>query len=1149
MDTYKMKDILLPLTESKIQKIIDFSSECLLVWRTDGTMIDVSLATLDFFGIPTKVSFYTRNHELLPKYQPDGKLSEDTMLEWIKYANVNGHASFDYLYKKLDDRYIYCHIDLYPGEYLGQKVICAFVFDKAANETKDENTNAPFNAPSISDRTHVILDAVPIGCWLFDSLGEVIDCNRHAVDIFEMSSKAELNSTSVEDCLPPYQKNGEVSMVHFKKIFVHAIKEGLYKGPITISSKSGRELHCELTLTRVEYKNEAAIMLSLRETSEDFETIKQMKLERAARQKLQAMIDSSPLLCVVYSKEGKVIEVNQVAEALFRIPDKQIYIDRPEELSEKYQPCGNLSMEIIPQKLQLAFETGWQQFEWMHRTLDGEPLPCEVTLVRIHIDDEDVVLAYKRDMRDYYKLKEYQDSIRVRIRAMLDSSPIVCAIFDKDANVLEVNQAVVDMLGLSKREDYIDRFLELHPEFQPDGALSCEKRAKMFDLAFETGSAHFEWMHQSLDGMLIPCEVHKKRVRLEDQDVVIVYLRDLRKEKDRLQKMVDALVQELFANEAKARAEIAEEGNRAKSRFLARMSHEIRTPITAVLGISEIQLQNQNMPTHIEEAFAMIHNSATLLLGIVKDILDLSKIEADKMEIMQEKYEMAGMINDVAHLSLGYLGNKDIKFNLYVDENLPTHLIGDSIRIMQIMNNLLSNAFKYTESGSINLSLESNSNELNKDELMLIISVSDTGLGMTSEQLNALTNSEYMRFHEGENRFISGTGLGMPIVHNLAQIMNAHVDMVSNVGKGTNIVVRIPQKITTSTPLGKNLAQSLQKFEIVTTAGSKKFKFEPEPMPYGRVLVVDDVEANLYVAKGLLAFYDLQIETCNSGAEAINKIKAGKIYDIVFMDHMMPGLDGIQTMDIIRELGYNEPLIVLTANALIGQAEEFIKCGFDDFLSKPIQTKNLNTVLIKYIKDKQSPDVIESTINTAKSTNTHICKNINDFQQGDDLQETLRKEFVREQKNAFNNISNAINAGNTKTAHLLTHTLKGVAGLIYENTLVKISSDIEHLLKNEELPTSEQLSTLEKEITQVLESIGESEPVQIHANKVLDKTKALALFDKLVPLLEANSTESLKLVDELKKMPETMILVRQIEDFDFEMALKNIRVLQDILVE
>jgi len=397
-----------------------------------------------------------------------------------------------------------------------------------------------------------------------------------------------------------------------------------------------------------------------------------------------------------------------------------------------------------------------------------------------------------------------------------------------------------------------------------------------------------------------------------------------------------------------------------KSNFLAKMSHEIRTPMNAILGITEIQLQNKELPPSTSEALGKIHNSSYLLLGIINDILDFSKIEAGKLELLPVRYDVASLIHDTIQINMMRIGSKEVKFKLEVDSFIPSELFGDELRVKQILNNLLSNAFKYTEKGEVVLSISSRYEERVKNPYALLsICVRDTGQGMSAEQVRKLFN-EYTRFNMETNRKIEGTGLGMNITNYLVHMMNGKILVESKLGKGTIFTVYLPQKMVGSGPLGKELAENLQQFKYDGISRMKTANITREPMPYGSVLVVDDVETNLYVAKGLLSPYELKIETADSGHEAIEKIRSGKLYDIVFMDHMMPIMDGIEATTILRELGYTRPIVALTANAVVGQAEMFFSHGFDDFVSKPIDLRQLNNCLNKLIRDKQPPDVLEA---------------------------------------------------------------------------------------------------------------------------------------------------------------------------------------------
>ena len=441
--------------------------------------------------------------------------------------------------------------------------------------------------------------------------------------------------------------------------------------------------------------------------------------------------------------------------------------------------------------------------------------------------------------------------------------------------------------------------------------------------------------------------------------------------------LADLMALAISGSERHKAREAAEMANQTKSAFLANMSHEIRTPMNAILGVTELMIQNEKLPSDVEEGLDKIYSSCDLLLGIINDILDFSKIEANKLDIMPAQYKVASMINDSVHLNMMRIESKPITFELQIDEKIPSKLIGDELRIKQILNNLLSNAFKYTDSGKVVLSVDIESIPLlsylpehmmsnqvkwlghEKKGITLVLSVRDTGHGMTKEQLSRMFD-EYSRFNRDKNIAIEGTGLGLAITERLVSLMDGTISVESEPKVGSLFTIRLPQEMIDDEVLGKDVVDNLRQFRRTFMTHRKHGQIVRNPMPYGNVLVVDDVETNIYVAVGLMKLYKLQIDSAMNAQEAINKIKKGNYYDVIFMDHMMPEIDGIEATKIIRDMGYTSPIVALTANAVAGQADMFMQNGFDDFISKPIDIRQLNSILNKFIHDKQPPEVIEA---------------------------------------------------------------------------------------------------------------------------------------------------------------------------------------------
>ncbi len=475
--------------------------------------------------------------------------------------------------------------------------------------------------------------------------------------------------------------------------------------------------------------------------------------------------------------------------------------------------------------------------------------------------------------------------------------------------------------------------------------------------------------------------------------------------------------------------EVSDRASQAKSAFLANMSHEIRTPINAILGMNEMILREVDRPS-IREYAQSISRAGESLLSIINDILDFSKIESGKLEIIESEYQLSRLLKNVVAMIQPKADAKGLEFHIHIDEDLPDALMGDMMRVQQVVINILTNAVKYTPDGEVNFFVFNERRE--ESRIYLSFVVNDTGIGIKEEDQKKLFR-DFERLDQEKNRNIEGTGLGLAITSMLLDLMGGSISLKSIYGEGSTFTIILPQTVMEESPIG-NLAE-----RMVETAVHAE-KYVPSfTAPDARILVVDDNEMNLLVVKGLLKETQIQIDTATSGADCLDLL-ADREYDVILLDHMMPEMDGIETLHRAENLpnAKNTPFIMLTANAISGAKDAFLKEGFAAYLSKPIDSMLLEATLVKYLPPEKIMEPPEAPESVGQDISPEIPEEEDtgdlDIEQGmkynggmEDMYRTVLNMFINLRPDKQKQMKEHLSAENWKDYATMLHALKSTS--------------------------------------------------------------------------------------------------------------------------
>ena len=547
---------------------------------------------------------------------------------------------------------------------------------------------------------------------------------------------------------------------------------------------------------------------------------------------------------------------------------------------------------------------------------------CDVPIFSLYCDE----LAYNSVGCYISNHKEYGNTIADMLQSLLSGLPL------SDIPVLtdtsSYNRWIFDM-------NMLDRF-NINVKALPAGAVILNRSPSLWESNREFAIA------------MLVLVVALALIALFASRAVIIRSRWLADQSEMRQKLEIAL-------------DKTQEANDAKSKFIANISHEIRSPLNAVVGLSSLTLESDNLDNDVETNLDKIYDSGMTILSIVNDILDISKMEAGKFELICYEYDTPSLINDVIAQNILLIGEKPIKFILNIDEDLPSRLYGDELRVKQIFNNLLSNAFKYTREGIVRLSVKC---YREGSDFWLIIQTQDTGIGIKEEDLSKIL-TDYVQVNMDANRSNVGTGLGLAITNTLVEMMDGSIDITSEYGKGSTFTAKFKQTPVSDATIDTSVLSNIKNQNYYKNKRRQNISKPRIQLPYARVLIVDDVITNIEVLKGLLKPYHMQLDSATNGQHAIDLIRNGTmIYNAIFMDHMMPDIDGMEATRRIRDIGTeyakNIPIIAFTANAIVGNEQMFLDAGFHDFISKPVDINRLDIIVNRWVRDRSIEATFEA---------------------------------------------------------------------------------------------------------------------------------------------------------------------------------------------
>lgn len=659
---------------------------------------------------------------------------------------------------------------------------------------------------------------------------------------------------------------------------------------------------------------------------------------KVAEEHYKLMLDSSPLSCNIWDANINMIDCNEAAVKLFDLSSKAEYCEKFMQLSTPIQPNGRPFNEMLSEYLKTSVTQGEAKFQWMYQKLNGELIPAEVVLKQVAYQNTFRIIGYTRDLRAELAAKAEAIEADERYEVMINATSICFTFWDEQGNLIDCNDTVIDLFDIEDKNIFIENFFLFSAEYQKDGIPAKDAFQLVMQDVRDKRRCVFEWKHQNLSGVEIPFEVTLVKVDYKGSYRIAGFSRDLR-EYQAMLAVIKKNEEELLAAKLSA-----ENSARARKEFLANMSHEIRTPMTAIIGMTNIGQEADNIE-RMQYCFGKINDASQHLLFLINDILDISKIDANKLELHIEPFNLEKMIENICNITSVKAEEKKIQLIFNIDRSISHYVIGDELRLSQVMTNLMSNAIKFTpDLGRVQLIVKHL--PISENESDFYFEVSDTGIGIAPEQTTKIFSS----FHQADGnvtREFGGTGLGLAISQKIVELMGGEICVSSEIGKGSRFYFTI--RLTND----RQITDDIEYDYIQTNAAEKEPTFSK-----CRLLLVEDNLINQEIVIAILENLKIAIDPAENGKEAVDMFTVNPDkYDIILMDMQMPVMDGLTATRLILEIeasrSLSVPIIALTANAFKEDVEACKAAGMADHICKPIDSGDMLNKIAKYLEGKE----------------------------------------------------------------------------------------------------------------------------------------------------------------------------------------------------